>query len=76
MLPVYVVLCNVTTLQHTMGLIGIVMACYGQKSKFADVLKFLIIKCLVSVPVLACLPLYRNDARPGCLMIYIYYIAR
>ena len=39
MLPVYVVLCNVTTLQHTMGLIGIVMACYGQKSKFDDVFK-------------------------------------
>ena len=36
MLPVYVELCNVTTLQRTMGLIGIIMACYGRKSKFAD----------------------------------------
>ena len=36
MLPVYVVLCNVTTLQRTIDLIGFVMACYGQKSKFAD----------------------------------------
>ena len=36
-LAVYVVLQNGTTLQHAIGLIGIVMACYGRKSKFADV---------------------------------------
>ena len=36
MLAVYVVLYNGTTLQYTMCLIGIVMACYGRKSKFAD----------------------------------------
>jgi hypothetical protein len=37
MLAVYVVLHNSTTLQLTIGLIGLVMACYGRKSKFADV---------------------------------------
>ena len=36
MLAVYVALYSGTTLQHTIGLIGIVMACYGWKSKFAD----------------------------------------
>ena len=36
-LAVYVVLQNGTTLQHAIGLIGIAMACYGRKSKFADV---------------------------------------
>ena len=36
MLAVYVVLYNVTTLWHTIGLIEIVMTCYGGKSKFAD----------------------------------------
>ena len=34
---VYVVLYNGTTLWHTIGLIEIVMTCYGGKSKFADV---------------------------------------
>ena len=38
MLAVYVVLYNGTTLWHTIGLIEIVMTCYGGKSKFADVL--------------------------------------
>ena len=37
MLAVYVVLYNTMTLWHTIGLIGNVMACYGRKSKFADV---------------------------------------
>ena len=37
MSAVYVVLYNATTLWHTIGLIGVVMACYGQKSRFADV---------------------------------------
>ena len=36
MLAVYVVLYNGTTLWHTIGLIEIVMTCYGGKSKFAD----------------------------------------
>ena len=35
-LAVYVVLYNATTLQRTIGLIGLVMTCYGRKSKFAD----------------------------------------
>ena len=37
MLAVYVALYNGTTLQRTIPLIGIVMACYDWKSKFADV---------------------------------------
>ena len=36
MLAVYVVLYNGTTLWHTIGLIEIVMTCYGGKSKFVD----------------------------------------
>ena len=37
MSAVYVVLYNARTLWHTIGLIGVVMACYGRKSRFADV---------------------------------------
>ena len=37
-LDVYVALHNATTLWHTIGLIGVVMGCYGRKSEFADVL--------------------------------------
>jgi hypothetical protein len=40
-LAVYIVLYNGTTRQHAIGLIGIVMACYGQKSKFADVSSYI-----------------------------------
>ena len=36
MSAVYVVLYNARTLWHTIGLIGVVMACYGRKSRFAD----------------------------------------
>ena len=34
---VYVALYNITTLWHTIGLMCVVMAYYGQKSRFADV---------------------------------------
>jgi hypothetical protein len=36
MSAVYIVLYNATTLWDTIGLIGVVMACYDRKSKFAD----------------------------------------
>jgi hypothetical protein len=35
-LDVYVALHNATTLWHTIGLIGVVMGCYGRKSESAD----------------------------------------
>ena len=34
---VYVALYNATALWHTIGLIWVVMGCYGRKSEFADV---------------------------------------
>ena len=37
MSAVYVVLYNATRLWHTIGLVWVIMACYGRKSKFADV---------------------------------------
>ena len=37
---VYVVLCNAMALWHTIGLIWVVMGCYGRKSRFADELDF------------------------------------
>ena len=40
---------NATTLWHTIGLICVVMGCYGQKSKFADVIFKLIFGSFLSI---------------------------